>query len=142
MKKMLVLLTAFALTLTAATAQTTPPAQPQRATQERPQASPELRADRLTQRLTQQLSLSPDQAAKVREITLAQTREDQALRGKYAVGPRKGAGPEMRALAAKYDAQLKAVLNADQLAQYGQLRAAQTGKRQEKMQARRLKAKS
>ncbi|RYU79443.1 hypothetical protein [Hymenobacter persicinus] len=140
MKKMLILLAAFALTAGAASAQTEV-ARPARAAQ--PDRSPEQQADLLTRRLTKDLALSAEQADKVRQITLARVTEMHALRGKYATaGSRQGMGQDMKALRDKYDAQLKEVLNADQYGKYDQMRDEQMDKRKEKMQGGKLKVKS
>ena len=143
MKKMLVVLAAFALTAGAASAQTTP--QAGRMGQGRTQdaaRTPEQRADMQTKRLTQQLSLSADQSAKVRELALAENQELQALRGKFAsADSRKGAGQEMKAIQEKYDAQLKSVFSAEQYTKYLQMREERMDKRKEKMKEGKMKQK-
>ncbi|MBD2715461.1 hypothetical protein KBK19_10480 [Microvirga sp. STR05] len=144
MKKMLVVLAAFALTAGAVSAQTT--AQPGRMGQGRTHdaaRTPEQHADMQTKRLTQQLSLSADQSAKVRELALAENQELQALRGKFAAADsRKGAGQEMKAIQAKYDAQLKSVFSAEQYTKYLQMREERMDKRKEKMKEGKMKQKS
>lgn len=144
MKKMLVLLAAFALTAEAASAQT---AQPGRMGQGRmmgrQDVTPEQRADQMAQRLTAQLGLSTDQTAKVREIALAQAQEGQALRSKYATaGSREGLGPDLKALRDKYDTQLKSVLTPDQYAKYDQQRDDRMDKRKEKVKDGKQKVKA
>jgi len=141
MKKMLVLLAATLLTAGAASAQTAtvrPPRAGQAANR-----TPEQQADRLAQRLTKALNLTSEQATQVRQIGLDRATEGQALRGKYAAaGSRQGLGQDMQALRDKYDAQLKAVLSADQYAKYDQLRDDQLDKRKDKVQNGKLKVKS
>ncbi|RSK33815.1 hypothetical protein [Hymenobacter metallilatus] len=126
MKKMLALLIAATALSGNAAAQTTIPAQsrPGGLAQNRQNLSPEQRADRQAQHLTTQLGLSADQTPKVRAIVLAQAQEIETLRDKYtAAGSRQGLGPDLKATQEKYDAQLKAVLTAEQYTAYTQLRA-------------------
>ncbi|MBC8085430.1 MAG: hypothetical protein H7Z21_19700 [Hymenobacter sp.] len=145
MKKTLVILAALLLTVRAASAQSTDmtaTGREMQLDQGRDNITPEQRADMQTQRLTKQLSLSTDQSTRVRAIALAENQEVQVLRGKYtAAGSRKGAGQELKALVDKYDAQLKAVLTAEQATKFDQLRAEQMDKRKEKKDSR-VKAKS
>jgi protein CpxP len=87
--------------------------------------TPEQRADHHTAMLTKKLALTADQQPKVRQILLAQAQEGQALRAKYpAKEQRQAHRQEMKAGRAKYQAQLQAVLSADQ---YGKLTAMQKG---------------
>jgi protein CpxP len=128
MKKSLLLLAAMAFA-TASFAQTAPAAtthlpthRVHRMGQGQPK-TPEQRADRHTALLTEKLSLTADQQPKVRQILLAQAQEGQALRAKYpAKEQRQAHRQEMKAGRAKYQAQLQAVLSADQ---YGKLTAMQ-----------------
>jgi protein CpxP len=127
MKKSLLLLAAlaFATTSFAQTAPTTtqlPTHRVHRMGQGQPK-TPEQRADRHTALLTKKLALTADQQPKVRQILLAQGQEAQALRAKYpAKEQRQAHRQEMKAGRAKYQAQLQAVLSADQ---YGKLTAMQ-----------------
>jgi protein CpxP len=126
MKKSLLLLAALAFA-TASFAQTTPTTQlPTHRVHRMGQGAhktPEQRADHRTAMLTKKLALSPDQQAKVHQITLAQAQEGQALRAKYpAKEQRQAHRQELKAGHAKYQAQLQAVLSADQ---YGKLTAMQ-----------------
>lgn len=144
MKKMLSLLAAVVLAAGTVSAQTTPVAagtapmaRQGRMGQGQMNMTPEQHADMMSQRLTKQLSLSPDQTAKVREMALAQGQEMQALRAKYPAGSdRRAALPEMKALKDKYDAQLKTILTPEQAAQYEQKRDDQMDKRKEMRKSR------
>ncbi|GAA4004439.1 hypothetical protein GCM10022408_15290 [Hymenobacter fastidiosus] len=133
MKKMLILLAALTLTAGTVSAQTEM-ARPGRGAQL--DRTPAQQADMLAKRLTRELALSADQTDKVRQISLASASAMQALRGKYAAGgSRQGMGPEMKALRDQNDAQLKAVLSADQYRTYDQLRDDQVEKRRDKMKS-------
>ncbi|HEX8425723.1 hypothetical protein [Hymenobacter sp.] len=139
MKKTLVILATFLLTAGAASAQSSDLATDGRQNgmgQGRGNnMTPEQRADMQTQRLTQELTLTADQSTKVRAIALAESQELQALRAKFAsADSRQGAGQEMKTVREKYDAQLKAVLTADQATKYIQMREERMGNRKEKMQ--------
>ncbi|GAA3955716.1 hypothetical protein [Hymenobacter algoricola] len=140
MKKILILLAAFALTAGTASAQTgtTRPVRTDLADR-----TPEQQADMQAKRLTKALHLSADQSDKVRQISLARATELQNLRGKYASnGSRQGMGQDMNALRDKYDIELKAVLSAEQYAKYDQIRDDKVDKRKEKMKDGKMKVKS
>ena len=124
MKKLLLPLLAFALSATAASAQTTPDQ-----AGGRPQRTPEEMAARQTQGLTQQLGLSADQAAKVQQILLARDQEMVAMRGQMQAGTadRSQLREQMMAGRTKYDDQLKAVLTPDQ---YAKMQTLQASRRQ------------
>lgn len=90
-------------------------------------ATPEERAERQTRMLTEHLSLSADQTAKVKPIILARINEQSSLREKMQEGgDRQAMMGEFRKLNEKYNAQIKAVLTAEQYAKYeanqGQMR--------------------
>ncbi|TGE21161.1 Spy/CpxP family protein refolding chaperone [Hymenobacter metallicola] len=117
------LLAAFALTIGAAAAQTQPSTPPVGGREHR-QGTPEERATRRSQKLTQELGLSADQSSRIKQILLTRDQEMQALRtqGKPAEGAsREQFGAQMKANRAKYDAQFKEVLTADQYTKYTQL---------------------
>lgn len=138
MKKTLVVLAACLLTAGATFAQSSDmaPAGPgNRMGQSRgSNLTPEQRADMQTQRLTKELSLSADQSTQVRAIALAENQEMQTMRGKFATADsRQGAMQEMKALREKYDAQIKAVLTADQATKFNQMRDDQMDKRKDKV---------
>ena len=138
MKKTLVIVAAFLLTVGTASAQSSDLAtagRQNRVGQGRgSNMTPEQRADMQTQRLSKQLSLSADQTSQVRAIALAENQELQALRSKSAAADsRQGAGQEMRAIREKYDTQLKALLTPEQTTKYNQLREDQLDKRKDKM---------
>jgi protein CpxP len=152
MKKMLVLLAAFALTAGAASAQTTPATTTapmgghqghmgQRG-QGRMNMTPEQHADMQAQRLTQQLGLSAEQTTQVRAIALAEAQEMKTTRDQAMASTDRKAGMEqMKATRDKYDAQLKAVLTPDQATKYAALRDQKMDKRQDAMKAGKMKAK-
>lgn len=119
----LTLLAAFALTIGTAAAQTSPPdGAPQGGGYGRMQGSPEEIAKRQTERMTQELGLNADQAAKVQQIQTARAQEMQAMRGQ-AGGDRDKMREQMQASRAKYDAQYKEVLTADQYTKYTTMQA-------------------
>lgn len=119
-KHLFPLLAALALAVGAAQAQTTTP--PQEGG--RSQRSPEQMAARQTERLTQALGLSADQAPRVQQIMAARGQEMQAMRGQMQSGTsRDQLRDQMQANRAKYDAQFKEVLTADQYTKYTALQA-------------------
>lgn len=132
MKKTLILLAAFAFSVGAASAQTTPAKPDRKARMEqagKTQKTPEQRADQSAQRLTKQLGLSAAQTAQVRELHLARYKEMQAKRGQVATTTDKTQRyQEMKAGKERYEAQLKQILSAEQYTKYAQLRAEKTEK--------------
>ena len=119
-KSLFALLAAFALTVGTAAAQTTTPADAG-AMQDRGriQGSPDEIARRQTERMTQELGLNADQTAKVQQILLARGQETQAMRGQARdAGNRDQMREQMQAGRARYDAQFKEVLTADQYTKY------------------------
>jgi periplasmic protein CpxP/Spy len=126
MKKFLFpLLAAFALTVGTAAAQTTPStdAGPMR-DRGRMQGNPDEMAKRQADRMTQELGLHADQTAKVQQILLARGQEMQAMRGQARdAGNRDQMREQMQANRAKYDAQFKEVLTADQYTKYTTMQA-------------------
>ncbi|RYU82201.1 hypothetical protein [Hymenobacter persicinus] len=126
MKKLLLpLFAAFLFTAATASAQTATPAPPAGRMDHHNNMTPEQRAAKQSQRLTQELGLSAEQTGRVQQIMLARDQEMQTMRGqgKPAPGPREQMGEQMKANRAKYDAQFKEVLTADQYAKYTQLEA-------------------
>lgn len=122
MKKYLFpLLAALTLTVGAARAQTTTPMQDG----SRPQRSPEQMAARQAERMTQGLGLSADQTTRVQKIMAARGQEMQAMRGQMQSGTvnRDQMREQMQANRAKYDAQFKEVLTADQYAKFTTMEA-------------------
>lgn len=146
MKRTLVLLAAFALTSAAASAQTkmapVAPGQNAPAAVAGPgkghrDKSPGEKADRKAAHMAKELGLNADQENKVEQILLAERQEMAGLRDKAtANGTRKGLGPEAKAVRAKYDEQLKAVLTPEQYAKLEAKRAEHRRDRGEKMRAR------
>jgi hypothetical protein len=129
-KSLFSLLAAAVLTIGTAAAQTatTTPASTNSSGQmerrDRMQRSPAEMAQRQSERLTQQLGLSADQSAKVQQILLARGQEMQAMRGQA----RDAANPDqmreqMQANRAKYEAQFKEVLTADQYTKFTAMEA-------------------
>ena len=121
---LLPLLAAFALTVGTAAAQTTTPATPDAAsTQSRPyarsQGSPDDMAKRQSEHMTKELGLNATQSAKVQQILVARGQEMQAIRGQGRdAGNRDQMREQMQANRAKYDAQFKEVLTAEQYTKY------------------------
>jgi Spy/CpxP family protein refolding chaperone len=133
MKKMLILLAAFTLTAGAANAQTSAPT-PAPIRIDRDQVgnkTPEQRAEARTQQLAKSLSLTAEQTEKVRQLNLAQAKEMQAVRTKNAANRE-----EAKAARDRHDAQLKAILSADQYTKYDQQRTERMNKRKDRMKAR------
>ncbi len=91
----------------------------------RSQASPEQMAARQTERMTQALGLSADQTTKVQQILATRDQEMQGMRGQVQSGAvtRDQMREQMQAGRAKYDAQFKAVLTADQYTKYTAMQA-------------------
>ncbi|MCC2545463.1 DUF4890 domain-containing protein [Hymenobacter sp. BT175] len=125
MKKNLILLAAFLLTGGAATAQTqaTQSANDGQGQMERAGQTPDERAARQTERLSKELGLTADQSTRIRQILLSREQEMQAMRGKREAGTdRQALGQEMKASRARYDAQFKEVLTAEQYTRFTQLK--------------------
>jgi Spy/CpxP family protein refolding chaperone len=133
MKKMLILFAAFTLTVGAASAQTqaSKPAQARIDRNQKDNRTPEQRAEARAQQLSKSLGLNADQTEKVRQINLAQAKEMQAVRTKSAANRE-----EAKAARDRYEAQLKAILTADQYAKYDQQRTERINKRKDRMKAR------
>ena len=132
MKKILVMLAAAALTIGAASAQTTMPADADTTARPgqygrgnragRANLTPEQRADRQAQRLTKELSLSADQTEKIKQMELARGQEMQAMRGQASAdNDRATMRQTMQTIRTKYDTQLKDILTPDQYTKYGQM---------------------
>lgn len=130
-KSLFSLLAAAVLTIGTAAAQTTttaPAAGQGTAPVERQmmRRSPEQMAQRQSERLTQELGLSAEQSAKVQQILLARDQEMQAAFGQAREGGNRDQMREqMQAGRAKYDAQFKEVLTADQYTKYTAMEAQQ-----------------
>jgi hypothetical protein len=136
MKKLLILAAAFALTTGAASAQTdNAAAQGQgqgggRQGGAYANMTPEQRADAMSKRLTEQLTLTPDQTEKVRQVSLSQSQQMAAVRAKYASSDdRQAMRPEMQALRDQQDTKLKEILTAEQYTKYTQTRDERGGAR-------------
>ncbi|GAB2863792.1 hypothetical protein [Hymenobacter ruber] len=127
MKKFLFpLLAVCALTVGTAAAQTTTTSPDAGAMQGRGrmQGNPDEMAKRQADRMTQELGLNADQTAKVQQILLARGQEMQARRGQARdAGNREQMREQMQAGRAKYDAQFKEVLTADQYTKYTTMQA-------------------
>ena len=126
---LLPLLAALALTTGTVAAQTTTPPSPTSAAPEshgygRQQGTPEEMATRQSQRLTQELGLNADQTTKVQQILLTRGQEMQAMRTQaHDAANRDQMREQMQTSRAKYDAQFKALLTADQYTKYTALQA-------------------
>ncbi|ALW86528.1 hypothetical protein AUC43_16420 [Hymenobacter sedentarius] len=123
MKKNLILLAALALT-TAGTsfAQTTAPAATTlKAHKGKGHATPAQKADHRAAKLAKELGLTADQEAKVEQLMLARQQETAALKTKYGADKKAGRA-EMKAAHERYQAQLKAILTADQYAKFDKLK--------------------
>jgi protein CpxP len=121
MKKFLLLAAAFAFAAASpSVAQTTPtPAAVAKGHHGKHHKTPEQSAEHHTAMLTKKLSLTADQQAKVKQIMLAQAQEATAIKAKYSgATQRQAMHQEITAGRTKYQAQLQAVLNADQLTKY------------------------
>lgn len=131
MKKMLILLAAFTLTAGAASAQTqaAKPARAQRG--QMANKTPEQRAEARTAQLSKSLALNAVQTEKVRQLNLAQAQEMKAVRTKNAANRQ-----EAKAARDRHEAQLKAVLTADQYAKYDEQRTEKMNKHKDKRKAR------
>jgi protein CpxP len=93
--------------------------------------TPQERAGNQTERLAKELSLTPEQAAKVKEILSSKVTEMDSLRAKKMAGAeKKDVRTDRKAAMEKTDAELKAVLTPEQ---YAKLKAIQEEKK-EKMQ--------
>ena len=126
-KSLFPLLAAFALTIGTAAAQDSRPNGTSAGAPEgrgRMQGSPDEMAKRQAERMTQELGLTADQTAKVQQILLARGQEMQAMRGQaHDAGNRGQMREQMQAGRAKYDAQFKEVLTADQYTKYTTMQA-------------------
>ncbi|WP_303310196.1 hypothetical protein [Hymenobacter sp. BT730] len=122
MKKYLFpLVAAFALTFSAASAQSTRPVSSAVGREHR-QFSAEERAAKHSEKLKQELGLSAKQTSRIKQILLTRNQEMMAQRGQAkGEGSREQRGAQMKASRAKYDAQFKKVLTKVQYAKYTQL---------------------
>jgi protein CpxP len=126
MKKSLLLAVAFAFAAASPSfAQTTPAPTPTamaKGHHGKHQKTPEQSAEHHTAMLTKKLSLTTDQQAKVKQLLLAQAQEADAIKAKYPdATQRQAMHQEITAGRAKYQAQLQAVLNPDQLSKFAAL---------------------
>jgi len=81
--------------------------------------SPQERAEHQTERLTKELSLTPEQATKVKAILASKGAEMDSVRAKKMAGGEKSeVRGDRKAAREKTDAQLKAVFTAEQYAKY------------------------
>jgi protein CpxP len=124
MKKFLLLAAAFAFAAASPSiAQTTPtPAAMAKGHHGKHHKTPEQSAEHHTAMLTKKLSLTTDQQAKVKQILLAQAQEADAIKAKYPdATQRQAMHQEITAGRTKYQAQLQAVLNPDQMSKFAAL---------------------
>jgi periplasmic protein CpxP/Spy len=113
--KKIVLMMAMTVLATGAISAKTPAAFVQ---QGQGQATPEERAERQLTMMTETLTLTADQSTKLKPIILARSTEQSALRQKMQGGDREALMGEYRKLNEKYNAQIKAVLTAEQYTKY------------------------
>jgi protein CpxP len=121
MKSFLMPLLALTLTVGTAAAQSVPATTgvAQEGRRAHKQHSPEEMATRKSAQLTKKLGLNADQTAKVKQILLARGQEMQAFRSQAkTTANRDQMREQFKAGRAKYDAQLKQVLTADQFTKY------------------------
>jgi protein CpxP len=124
MKKFLLLAAAFAFAAASPSiAQTTPTAAAMaKGHHGKHHKTPEQSAEHHTAMLTKKLSLTTDQQAKVKQILLAQAQEADAIKAKYPdATQRQAMHQEITAGRTKYQAQLQAVLNPDQMSKFAAL---------------------
>ena len=93
--------------------------------------TPEQKADHRAAKLAKELGLNPDQETKVEAILLAENKELMALHSQPTSGTPGAMAPAMQATRAKYDAELKAVLTAEQFAKLQAERAEHREERKE-----------
>ena len=85
--------------------------------------SPAQKADRHAGKMARELGLTPDQETRVEKLLLARQQETAALKTKYGAD-KKAARPARKAAHDRYEAQLKAILSAEQYTKFTQLKAA------------------
>ncbi|OGX84878.1 hypothetical protein [Hymenobacter glacialis] len=142
------LVAAFAFTVSTAAAQTTTPGTMSQGTMAQgrgngrmQQGNPEEMATRQSQRMTRELGLNADQTAKVQQILLARGQETQAMRGQARdAANRDQMRAQMQASRAKYEAQFKEVLTADQYTKYAAMQEESMDRGRETMDTK-MKAK-
>ena len=122
--KKIVLMMAMTVLATGAISAKTPAAFVQ---QGQGQATPEERAERQLTMMTETLTLTADQTTKLKPIILARSTEQSALRQKMQGGDREALMGEYRKLNEKYNAQIKAVLTAEQYTKYEENQAQKRG---------------
>ena len=122
--KKIVLMMAMTVLATGAISAKTPAAFVQ---QGQGQATPEERAERQLTMMTETLTLTADQTTKLKPIILARSTEQSALRQKMQGGEREALMGEYRKLNEKYNAQIKAVLTAEQYTKYEENQAQMRG---------------
>ena len=122
--KKIVLMMAMTVLATGAISAKTPAAFVQ---QGQGQATPEERAERQLTMMTETLTLTADQTTKLKPIILARSTEQSALRQKMRGGDREALMGEYRKLNEKYNAQINAVLTAEQYTRYEENQAQMRG---------------
>ncbi|OUJ72460.1 hypothetical protein [Hymenobacter crusticola] len=127
MKKLLILLAAFALSTGVASAQTddlsTAGGTARGGMGRGMQRSPEQMAEARAKQLTTQLGLNADQTEKVRQLTLTQAQQMQEKRASaMASGDRTTMRNDMQAAREQYETQLKGILTPEQYTKYATMR--------------------
>ncbi|GAB2780924.1 hypothetical protein HNQ93_001293 [Hymenobacter luteus] len=143
MKKLLVLLAAFAFSTAAVSAQTTPvkAAHKQHQKGSKSAKTPEQRADHAAQSLARKVGLSAAQTEQVRQLNLARFQELQAKRAQVATAAdKKQRHQALKASKDRYEAQLKQILSAEQYTKYAQLQAEKQAKHKGRQEQRKAKS--
>lgn len=93
-------------------------------------------ADRRVQYLAKELSLTPDQQARLQPLLLTQRQQMQVLREQRTTGGRRqGTAQDLKAAQAKFDEQLKTVLTPEQYTKFNLMRDEQHDKLRERRAA-------
>ncbi len=129
MKKIIAMCLILGLFIHSTIAQTTPAREPK---------TPEEKAEAVTSRLTKRLSLTTEQAAKVKTIQLERFQKIEALKAQYKETDDKvAARSEAKTLTGEADQKMKEALTAEQYTRYEQQRQEQFQKHRERAKSRR-----
>lgn len=114
--KKIMLIAVCLLSLTTVHAQDATKGQRKPARENKQQATPEERAQKHVDGLAAEITLTEDQKPKLYELSLAKVKKADEIRAKYKGAENKeGREAEMKALKKDFQAQVKAVLTADQI---------------------------
>jgi len=140
--KKIIIAALLGLSVQVATAQTNvpPAAKDQTAAPQgkgrRNNGTPEDKATAMVKRYTKRLSLTPEQQAKIYDITLATIQEGEALR-QEASENRQAKMEKRKAMMEESEAKIKQLLNPDQIKQFDMIKAERIAKMEERMNERR-----